>query len=189
MDCYLLIGGASRRMGRSKLDLPFAGSTFADRVLAAAQPAFGRVVAVQRAGQPPLDSVPTIHEPPREKQAPLFGVWRALEDAKERCFILAIDYPLMTTEVLRYLAARSTQSQAAMVVPRWNGKLQMLCAVYSPSLLPRFEPRLAAGQLNLRGLTENIDIIEEEELRRRFSGEPLMNVNTPEELEKAAEYL
>lgn len=176
-------------MGRSKLDLPFGGSTFVDRVLAAARPVFGRVVAVQRSGQPPLDSLPTIFEPRRDKQAPLFGVWRALEDAKERCFILAIDYPLMTPDVLRYLAARSAQSQAEMVVPRWNGKLQMLCAGYSPSLLPRFEPRLAAGQLNLRGLTDKIDIVEEEELRRRFSGEPLMNVNTPEELGRAAEYL
>ena len=39
--------------------------------------------------------------------------------------------------------------------------------------------------MNLRGLTDDIDVIEEDELRARFSGEPLMNVNTPEELEEA----
>jgi len=189
MNCYLLVGGASRRMGRSKLDLPFGGSTFLGRVLDAARPVFGRIVAVQRAGQAPVRGLETIFEPPRESPAPLFGVWRALEDAKERCFLLAIDYPLMTSEVLRYLATRTAQSPAAMVVPRWNGKLQMLCAGYSPSLLPRFAPRLAAGQINLRGLTDDVDVIEEDELRARFSGEPLMNVNTPEELEVAAGYL
>lgn len=189
MDCYLLVGGASRRMGRSKLDVPFGGSTFLDRILGAARPVFGRIVAVQRAGEKPIRGLETILEPPRESPAPLFGVWRALEGAKERCFILAIDYPLVTSEVLRYLAARSAQSSAAIVVPRWNGKLQMLCAGYSPSLLPRFAPRRAAGQLNLRGLTEDLYVIEEDELRARFSGEPLMNVNTPEELEVAAGYL
>ncbi|HKB79522.1 MAG TPA: molybdenum cofactor guanylyltransferase [Thermoanaerobaculia bacterium] len=188
MDCYLLVGGASRRMGRSKLGLPFGGSTFLRRVLDAAEPAFERVIAVQRAHGAPIDGLPTIFEPPHELQAPLFGVWRALEDTSGRCFLLAIDYPLITTDVLRYLAARSSQSRAPMVVPRWKGKLQMLCAGYDRSLLPRFAPRLAAGELNLRGLSEQIEIVEEAELRARFAGEPLMNVNTPEELQEAAAY-
>ena len=176
-------------MGRSKLDLPFGGSTFLERVAGAAKPVFDSVIAVQRAGAPSVERLPTIFEPERELQAPVFGVWRALEDAGARCFILAIDYPLVTSDVLRYLAGRVSQSAAEMVVPRWNGKLQMLCAGYSPSILPRFAPRLAAGQLNLRGLSDNLEIIEEDELRTRFAGEPLMNVNTPEELGEAARHL
>jgi molybdopterin-guanine dinucleotide biosynthesis protein A len=189
MNCYLLIGGRSRRMGRSKLDLPLGSATFLQRVTAAAKPVFERVVVVQRAGGEAVDWLPTIFEPPREEQAPVFGVWRALEDAKARCFILAIDYPLLTSEVLRYLAGRASQSPAEMVVPRWDGKLQMLCAGYSISLLTRFETRIAAGQLNLRGLSDDLEVIEEEDLRAKFSGEPLMNVNTPEELGEAARYV
>ncbi len=189
MDCYLLVGGRSSRMGRSKIDLPFAGSTFLERVTRAAAPVFDRVIAVQRAGGEAIDSIPTIFEPPRHLQAPVFGVWRALQDALAPCFILAIDYPLVTSAVLEYLAGRASKSTAEMVVPRWNGKLQMLCGRYLPSILPRFEPRLAAGQLNLRGLTENLEVIEEDELRARFPGEPLMNVNTPEELAEAARHL
>ena len=189
MDCYLLVGGGSTRMGRSKLDLPFAGSTFLQRVLAAARPVFDAVTAVQRPGGPAVDSLRTIYESAHELQAPVFGLWRALQDAKGRCFMLAIDYPLLTSDVLRYLAGRVSQSAAAMVVPRWNGKLQMLCAGYSPSILPNFEPRIASGQLNLRGLTDDLEIVEEDELRARFAGEPLMNVNTPEELDEAARHL
>lgn len=189
MNCYVLVGGQSTRMGRSKIDLPFGGSTFAQRVFAAAAPVFERVIAVQRANGPPVDSIPAIFEPPRTLQAPVFGVWRALQDAGARCFILAIDYPLVTSEVLRYLAGRVSQSTAEIVVPRWNGKLQMLCGGYSPSILPRFEPRMAAGQLNLRDLTEDLEVIEEDELRMQFPGEPLMNVNTPEELDEAARHL
>jgi molybdopterin-guanine dinucleotide biosynthesis protein A len=176
-------------MGRSKLDLPFGGSTFLDRVLNAAQPVFDSITAVQRPGGPAVDSLRTIYEPAHELQAPVFGLWRALQDSKGRCFMLAIDYPLLTSDVLRYLAGRVSLSAAAMVVPRWNGKLQMLCAGYSPSILPNFEPRIASGQLNLRGLTDDLEIVEEEELRARFGGEPLMNVNTPEELDEAARHL
>jgi molybdopterin-guanine dinucleotide biosynthesis protein A len=176
-------------MGKPKPNLAFAGTTFLDRVAAAARPVFDKVLAVQRPGGPAIDSLPTIYELPHELQAPVFGVWRALQDAKGRCFVLAIDYPLLTSDVLRYLAGRATQSAAAMVVPRWNGKLQMLCAAYSSSMLPQFAPRVASGQLNLRGLTEDLEIIDENELRARFPGEPLMNVNTPEELQEAARYL
>jgi molybdopterin-guanine dinucleotide biosynthesis protein A len=189
MNCYLLVGGASTRMGRSKLDLPFGGSTFLRRVLAAARPVFDAIAAVQRPGGMAVDALRTIYEAPHDLQAPLFGLWRALQDAKGRCFMLAIDYPLLTSDVLRYLADRVLQSKAAMVVPRWNGKLQMLCAGYSPSILPNFEPRIASGQLNLRGLTDDLEIVEEDELRARFAGEPLMNVNTPEELDEAARHL
>jgi molybdenum cofactor guanylyltransferase len=185
MNCYVLIGGASSRMGRPKIDLPFAGSTFLGRILAAAGPVFGSITAVQRAGGVAVGSLRTIYEPEHELQAPVFGLWRALQDAQERCFMLAIDYPLLTSEVLRYLVRRVSESDAAMVVPRWNGKLQMLCAGYSPIILPRFKPRIDSGQLNLRGLTDELEVIEEKELRERFSGEPLMNVNTPQELEEA----
>ena len=189
MNCYLLIGGASSRMGRSKVDLPFGGSTFLRRIAGAANPVFDSFIAVQRAGSAAADGIRTIYEPRHELQAPVFGLWTALEDARDHCFVLAIDYPLITSDVLRYLATRALASAAAMVVPQWNGKLQMLCAGYSPAILPQFAPRVAAGQLNLRGLTEDIDIIPERELRARFSGEPLMNVNTPEELREAERLL
>jgi molybdopterin-guanine dinucleotide biosynthesis protein A len=185
MNCYILVGGASKRMGKPKLNVPFAGTTFLDRVVTAARPVFDEVVAVQRPAGPAINALRTIFEPDHDLQAPVFGLWRALEDAGARSFVLAIDYPLITAEVLRYLAGRASQSRRAMVVPRWNGKLQMLCAAYSPVILPRIAPRIAAGQLNLRGLTDDIDIIEENELRERFAGEPLLNVNTPEELVEA----
>ncbi|HUJ12496.1 MAG TPA: molybdenum cofactor guanylyltransferase [Thermoanaerobaculia bacterium] len=185
MNCYILIGGASKRMGQPKIDLPFGGSTFLRRMVAAAGPVFDSIIAVQRAGGTAAPGIRSIFEPRHETQAPVFGLWRALEDASGRCFVLAIDYPLITAEVLRYLSERVESSRAAIVVPQWNGKLQMLCAGYSPSILPRFAPRVAAGQMNLRGLTDDIDIIDEGELRARFSGEPLMNVNTPDELREA----
>ena len=185
MKAYILVGGASKRMGKPKLNLPFAGSTFLDRVSAAARPVFDEIVAVQRPGGPAVTSLRTIYEPAHDLQAPVFGLWRALDDAGERCFVLAIDYPLITAEVLRYLAERAVASRSEMVVPLWNGKLQMLCAAYLPAVVPRIAPRIAKGQLNMRGLSDDLEVVEEDVLRGRFAGEPLMNVNTREELEKA----
>jgi len=50
------------------------------------------------------------------------------------------------------------------------------------------EKRLAAGRYDLRGVGERAEIIDEAELRARFPGEPLLNVNTPEDLKKAMSF-
>src|ERR1019366_6011967 len=55
MDAYILIGGESRRMGRSKTEL------FFDRVAAAAAEVFEDVIAVQRHGGPAAP-LATIYE-------------------------------------------------------------------------------------------------------------------------------
>ncbi|HXH39283.1 MAG TPA: molybdenum cofactor guanylyltransferase [Thermoanaerobaculia bacterium] len=176
MNCYILIGGQSRRMGRPKTEL------FFDRVASAASMAFEEVIAVQRHGGAAA-SITTIYESRHDDQAPIFGVACALEHAQERCFILAVDYPLITDAILRHLRERFERSPALFLAPVWSGKTQMLCAGYAPELRARIEQRMAAGRYDLKGLATQgeADIVAEDELRASFAGEPLMNVNTPEE--------
>lgn len=178
MNGYVLIGGRSRRMGRSKVELFLPGA------IALARSAFDAVYAVQRAGGAAAEDVETIFESPHGDEAPAFGVLRALEHAGGRCFILAVDYPMMTAEVLQYLAERCEASRALLVVPRWDDRSQILCAGYDGAVLaPRLAARIAGGRLDLKGLVaaEDSEVLEEHELRARFTGEPLRNVNTPEE--------
>ncbi|MEA2569524.1 MAG: molybdenum cofactor guanylyltransferase [Acidobacteriota bacterium] len=178
MNCYLLIGGESRRMGRSKVEL------FLARTIEVARPVFEEVIAVQRSVGPPASTlgIQTIFEPTHEQRAPVFGVLRALEHAADRAFILAVDYPLMTSDALRLIAAH--ESDAPLVVPEWDGIPQMLCGVYSTALAPRIAVRIAEGRFDLRGLLDEAagEIIREDELRASLFGEPLRNVNTPEDL-------
>jgi len=187
MNAYLLAGGRSRRMGRSKLDIPFGGSTFLRIVAVAAGPVFDAVMAVQRADGAAVADVKTIFETPHDEAAPIFGVERALQDARGKCFVLAVDYPLLTSGVLRYLRDRFEVSDARMLVPIWRKRAQMLCAGYSRDLLPLIRARIDGRRFDLRGLIEEAgaEIIDEKDLRTRFDGEPLINVNTPEELEEA----
>ena len=160
MKCYILVGGRSRRLGRSKVDL------FFDRVVAAAAPVFDEVIAVQRPGGPSM-SVPTIFEEPHDHDGAVFGVATALRHAQADCFILAVDYPLITSEVLRLLR---DDGRAAVV----EGNGQVLCAVWDAALLPEIERRIAAGRRDLQGLLEQGII---------GVGTPLTNVNTIEDLE------
>ena len=187
MHAYLLAGGQSSRMGRPKIDVPFGGSTFGAIVAAAARPVFDEILCVQRSGGAPMPGVETIFESEHPDTAPIFGVARALEHAGSACFILAIDYPLITSGVLRYLRDRFLETGPNMLVPMWRNRAQMLCAAYSSAVLPLMNARIRQQRLDLRGLIEAAGavIVGEEELRARFEGEPLMNVNTPAELEEA----
>lgn len=174
-------------MGRSKLGIELGGATFFDRAVSAAREAFDGVIAVQRPGGEELP-VATIREAPHDDEAAIFGVLAALRHARSTCFVLAVDYPLIDAGVLRFLRARVARSTSSIVVPRWSGKLQMLCAGYSYGVEPLIAGHIAARRYDLRGLARGAEIIEEDELRSRFGGEPLLNVNTPEELESAMRY-
>jgi molybdopterin-guanine dinucleotide biosynthesis protein A len=164
-------------MGQSKAKL------FLDRVVSAAAPVFQRVIAVERPDGEPR-SISTIFESPHDGEGPIFGVHRALADAEGRCFIVAVDMPLLSTAVLLELRKRFEQSGAEMLVPVWDGAPQVLCAGYSTKILPLVERRIAAGRLSLRRLIDeaDVEVLDEGALRAMFPGEPLMNVNTPADL-------
>lgn len=166
-------------MGQSKVEL------FFDRVAAAARPAFAEVVAVQRHSGLSVRGVRTIFEEAHPEEAPLLGVIRALQDAAAKCVILAVDYPLVTADLLRFLRETFEVSRAPMLVPVWNGIPQTLCAGYDASLLPLLRQRVQRQEFDLRGLiaAASAEMIAERSLRERFRGEPLTNVNTPAELE------
>jgi molybdopterin-guanine dinucleotide biosynthesis protein A len=159
-------------MGISKAEL------FLDRILAASWPVFEEVVAVQRCGGEAA-SIRTIYEELHEQDGAIFGVARALRDLQEsglsHGFVLAVDYPMITADVLRYVSGRGG-------VPMWDSRPQPLCAVWDVSALARIEERIARGQLDLQGAVDR-EMIPEAELRARFEGEPLRNVNTPDEWE------
>ncbi|HEY3055609.1 MAG TPA: molybdenum cofactor guanylyltransferase [Thermoanaerobaculia bacterium] len=173
MNCYILTGGRSTRMGQSKTAL------FLDRISAAATAAFDRVIAVQRHNMERL-RIETIFEEPHEVEAPVFGVVRALEHCDARCVILATDYPLITTALLRDLRSRFESSGAPLFMPVWRGAPQPLCAGYSADLLPILRRRISEGKLDLRGLLDEVPAATVE-----IEGNELLNVNTPAEMEEA----
>lgn len=173
MNAYVLVGGRSRRMGASKAEL------FLDRLIAVSHQVFDDIIAVDRTHGTKRD-LRTIFEGPHEGDGAIFGLARALRDARGKAFILAVDYPLITADVLRFL--RDDER-----IPIWNGQPQFLCAVWDSSMLPHIEARIAKGAFDLHGLGRR-EMIPEAELRARFGGEPLMNVNTPEELSMAKDF-
>lgn len=186
MNCYLLVGGMSRRMGFSKAEIEIGGRRFLDRVRDAAAAIFDSLVAVQRPGGDPIPGIRTIFEWEHESSGAMFGLQRALEDGGPRLWLLGIDYPLITSRLLGDLRGRFEQSSEPVLVPMSGGLPQMLCGGYSDALLETVNDRIGRGELRMRSLLDlGAEIVSEQDWRSSHPGEPLLNVNDPLTLEHA----
>jgi cyclic pyranopterin monophosphate synthase len=186
MNCYILAGGLSRRMGSPKPELVLGGRTFLERAVAAARPVFEEVVIVTREPMETIEGTRTLQEPLHDDAASIYGVEAALRDsAHTRMWILAVDYPLITAEVLRVLADEYEHSYAELFVPMWEGKPQLLCAGWAKTLWKPVTRQIRDGDLSLRSLLDagRAEILEEARMHARFRGNPFRNVNTREDYE------
>ena len=118
------------------------------------------------------------------QHAAIHGLVRALAEADDRLFVLAVDLPAIAPALLRAIAERSLATDAAALVPRADGRLQPLAAVWRRSVLAAAERRIAAGQMSLQGLAEEVGAeVLEESAWRAFdpSGAAFTNLNTLEQ--------
>lgn len=185
----VLAGGASSRMGHDKARLELAGVAGATRAARLLASLFEEVLLV--GGEPPDDApgrrVPDVEGP----ACGLRGVVSALEAASaERVLVLATDLPLVSPDLLLALVA---WPEAPVVAPRTETGPQPLCALYArePALAIARE-RLAGGHLKLEGLLESLGVqyLEPSVLARLDpDGRALLNVNTPDDLERARDLL
>jgi molybdenum cofactor guanylyltransferase len=184
MPAAVLAGGASRRMGVPKAALAFGRTTLLAHQTGRLADIFEEVFVVAKE-KPSFDAGPAqllLDRSP--EQAPIHGLMRALEQAADRVFLLAVDLPLITERVLRAIAARGLEISAAAVVPRAEGLLQPLAAVWRRQVLPEARARAARGDLSLQGLALEVgaEILPEEAWRALDpSGNSFANVNTIEQ--------
>ena len=166
MQCagILLTGGASSRMGADKASLPTPGPG------PGPGPGLGRVTLARRAAAV-LTAVaaPVIEVGPGRAGiasvaddlpggGPLAAVARGLHtlDLPDRAVIvLACDMPLVTVELLTWLAVHPS---AGSVVPLAGSPLraQTLCARWSPEAQRRVHLLVGAGERSMRALLDDL---------------------------------
>ena len=162
----LLVGGASERFGSPKALARLRAETLAERVWRVLGDTCQELIAVGKA-RDGLELPFRVADDGAEERAPVFGVIAALRAAAhEACVVVPVDCPLVTPELLRELAD-------ACAVPQ-TGPLP---GVYTKSMLENLEARVAAGELALSGVNENVVAVDEK---------LLLNVNTRMDLTAAA---
>jgi len=177
-------GRASRMGGRDKAFAAVGGEPIAVRTIRLFHDLFPQVlVATNRPERFRGLGVETVADR-FPGCGPLAGIHAALLAARHPyAFVAACDMPGLDPHVIRFLLARIGGADA--VVPRWQGDVEPLHAVYAARCLPATEASLRAGRPTLRDFlgTIRVDYVSEAELGRvRGAAASLVNVNTPEEL-------
>ena len=191
VEGFILVGGASSRMGVNKALLSLGGRNFVERIQAALAFVTTEVSLVGAEEiypeWPLLPLVPDIHV----KWGALGGLHAALTACRaEWAAVVACDLPFVSGGLFERLASWRENFDAVVPVQP-DGRWQPLCALYRATVcLERAEalirkgerrPRALLGTVNVRAVAFN-ELSELEGADRFF-----LNVNTPEDHATARE--
>jgi len=172
-------------MGSDKAFIQLAGETLVERALRLAREvAPSRVCVVGEARK--FEGFAPVIEDAFPGCGPLGGIHAALAKSRtELNLMLAVDLPLVSADLLRFIVEQARASRAVVTVPRSDGRLQPLCAVYRAKFKEIAEQSLKHGKNKIDALFGNCEtrVIEDGELSDAgFSPEMFRNVNTPQDL-------
>ena len=191
VESFILVGGASSRMGRDKARLAFQGQTAIDRTSALLRSITSRVALV--GGREDYVGMETIVDT-HERWGALGGIHAALRNCRTAwALIIACDLPLVTNDLFGRLMSFTDESIDAVVPIQPDGRPQPLCALYRRAgCLGETERLIAQDEHSPRALLSVVKTrwIEYHEVSDLRSAQHFfLNVNTPEDYEEAKRLL
>lgn len=181
----VLAGGASSRMQRDKASIAYHGepqARYAYRLLAGVCERAFVSIRAERAAEPLFEGLAQIHDRFLEI-GPMGGILSAMHaHPKAAWMVLGCDLPFVGADTLRDLAALRDRMKLATCYDSSEDRLpEPVCAIYEPAFRPRLLQFLAMGRDCPRKALINSRV------RRVVLADPhaLMNVNDPEEAERA----
>lgn len=187
VTAFVLAGGKSTRMGRTKATLELDGETLVERALKLASSVAAETVLVGPRGE--LEAHGRVVEDIYPGQGPLAGIHAALAaTSTELNLILAVDTPFLEPRFLEYLVAQARESGAVVTLPRTADGFHPLAAVYRRGFRETAERALQQGRNKIDALFSEVPtrILEAAELEKlAFAPAIFENLNTPEDVERA----
>ena len=192
VESFILVGGASSRMGTDKSLLLFSHQTAVQRITNELAPITLSISLVgSRVQRPPagLKRVSDVHQ----RWGALGGIHAALRAGEAQwAMIVACDLPLVTRALFSFLLRlRDGQDNSidAVVPIQSDGRPQPLCALYRrESCLKEAERVIAAGEHTPRALLAAVStrwVTFEELAGLPNAAHFFLNVNTPADYERA----
>jgi molybdopterin-guanine dinucleotide biosynthesis protein A len=185
---YVLAGGASKRMGRSKAHLLIGHETMIERQIRLLRSLCGSIAVLgppeefRGIGVPVFaDSLPG--------RGPLAGLYTGmLHTHTDYNLFLSCDLPFMKVHFLRYLCGRALESGADATVPESREhRFHPLCAVYRRRALWAIRASLLAGRNKASSFFSRVSrrvLTTGEIARAGFGLRVFDNMNTPEDYEE-----
>ncbi|GIZ07546.1 molybdenum cofactor guanylyltransferase [Flavobacterium sp. UMI-01] len=182
ITAYILAGGKSSRMGTDKGLLSLKGKPFVSHICEALQPIVGSNIVIVSANSDYDFLGFSRIEDLIDDKGPVGGIFTALKHSKTKLnFVLSVDAPLVSTDLLQWLADKH-EDLYMMSQVQAGEKASPLIAIYDRSCKIAFGEHLAAKQLKLREVVEDLShqtLVVPEKWQNQ-----VRNINTPEEYKK-----
>jgi len=188
----ILAGGRARRFGgRDKSRLVVGGRPIIVRQVEVLQRIAGRTFIVGNDAARYADMDLDVHPDRVADAGALGGIYTALVSAApaERVIVVACDMPFLDAALIRRLATLSADTDMDGAWVRTARGPEPLLACYRASAAETIRRELDAGRMRAGDLDQvlRLAVVSEEELARYGATDKLLlNVNSPEEYEKAA---
>lgn len=173
-------------MGRDKATLAIGGVPLALAAAKTLAAVVAEVVLADR-GRGVIPGFPSVPDGPGSGPAAgILGAAAARPGAA--LLVLACDLPAVPSALLRALGELAAATSADLVLPRWPGGLEPLCALYRPRAIAELASRVAVGELALHPLAAapGLAVSFLEGTALAALGEParmFRNLNRPEDLD------
>jgi len=192
MGAIILAGGKSERMGTPKADMKLGEKSLLEWVLKPLKAITDDILIVSRI---PPESAPEdirLIQDELPEAGPLAGLQSGLKAAKDELnFVTGCDTPFLAVALIQALLEKADGFDAVIPVEA-RGKMHPLCAVYSKACLKPIAAALASQRRRISAFfpAVRVSYIDSEDLKA-YDEElnSLVNVNTPEDYEKAAAIL
>ncbi len=183
---FVVAGGESRRMGRDKALLPWAGADLLGHAVARLRAVTGDVRILSGPVARYRDRGLPVEPDIASGAGPLGGVLTGLAAAGGRPgLFLAVDLPLVPVALLTRLAERAAGGDA--VVPVSPRGPEPLCAVYGPGCREPIRRRVDAGDFRMTGFWPEVRVLQLGPTELAEFGDPgemFKNLNEPTDLTK-----
>ena len=198
---FVLAGGESRRMGRDKALIEFAGEPLVVRALKILREA--GLDARIAGGRGDLEQFAPVVADAEPGRGPLGGICAALAaSGEQRAVFMPVDLPPLPASLVTLMVRRAQIARTAVTVPSVSGFAQTFPAVIDRAALPGLQDGLkqgsggcyAAFESAAAGLMQRVAVVPAEYLAQAGQvthpdGLPpaqwFLNVNSPAELRRA----
>lgn len=185
---FILVGGASSRMGTDKALLMFEGQTFVERIASELSAVTNSIALVGRTSEyfgPNLPAVPDIYE----HWGALGGIHSALAACQSSwALIVACDLPFVNRSLFAHLAELRENFDAVAPI-QVDGRPQPLCALYARTPCFALAERLIkSGERKPLGLLQSVSTrwVQFGELKHLSGHDHFFdNINTPQDFARA----
>lgn len=189
LAAVVVVGGASRRMGRDKATMPHPGRlglTMVEHTVTVVSGRCSSIFVIAAPGQelPTVDAV--ILRDEVTGGGPLVATGLGLRAAAavglDRAFVCAVDMPDLSAEMIDDLARHGGPDVAGHggvdVVLPWDGRDHYLAGIYRTALADRIDALVADGERSMRALVDTV--LTQRVVMTADSG--LANLNKPSDL-------